>query len=58
MVIPEDPENPPSEADVIGWIRERISTYKCPRSVEFVQDLGRNTMGKINKRKLRAPYWE
>lgn len=21
-------------------------------------DLGRNTMGKINKRRLRAPYWE
>ena len=28
------------------------------RTIEFVEDLGRNTMGKINKRKLRAPYWE
>jgi len=26
--------------------------------LDFVDDLGRNTMGKINKRKLRAPYWE
>jgi long-chain acyl-CoA synthetase len=58
LVIPEDPKNPPEEAEVIAWIRERISTYKCPRSVEIVADLGRNSMGKINKRKLRAPYWE
>jgi long-chain acyl-CoA synthetase len=46
-----------SPAALIAWTRERLSHYKCPRSVDFVDDLGRNTMGKINKRKLRAPYW-
>ena len=45
-------------AAVLNWCRERLSHYKCPRSLEWVDDLGRNTMGKINKRKLRAPYWE
>jgi acyl-CoA synthetase (AMP-forming)/AMP-acid ligase II len=58
LVIPADPSAPPSEAEIIGFVRDRISSYKCPRSVEFVDDLGRNSMGKINKRKLRAPYWE
>ena len=58
LVIPVDPAAPPSEAEIIAWVRERISTYKCPRSVAFVDGLGRNSMGKINKRKLRAPYWE
>jgi len=48
----------PSEKDIIDFCRNGLSHYKCPRSVEFVSDLGRNTMGKINKRKLRAPYWE
>ena len=43
--------------EVLNWCRERLSHYKCPRSLEWVDDLGRNTMGKINKRKLRAPYW-
>jgi long-chain acyl-CoA synthetase len=57
LVIPEDPSSPPREAEILDWVRGRISTYKCPRSVDFVEDLGRNTMGKINKRKLRAPYW-
>jgi acyl-CoA synthetase (AMP-forming)/AMP-acid ligase II len=58
LVIPEDPTNPPDGAALIAWCRERLSSYKCPRSVEIVDDVGRNTMGKINKRKLRAPYWE
>jgi long-chain acyl-CoA synthetase len=42
----------------MAWCRERLSHYKCPRTVDIVDDLGRTTMGKINKRKLRAPYWE
>ncbi len=50
--------SPADAAEVIAWCRERLSHYKCPRSLEWVSDLGRNTMGKINKRKLRAPYWK
>jgi len=57
LVIPRDAGAPPSAAELIAYVRERLSHYKCPRSVDFVDDLGRNTMGKINKRKLRAPYW-
>lgn len=58
-LIIRDPAAPPVAADeLLDWCRERLSRYKCPRSAEFVDDLGRNTMGKINKRKLRAPYWE
>ncbi len=58
LVILKDPSSEPDPAEIIGYCRERLSTYKCPRTVEFVSDLGRNTMGKINKRTLRAPYWE
>ncbi|MEM7015923.1 MAG: AMP-binding protein [Pseudomonadota bacterium] len=58
LVIPTNPDNLPDPNDLIAWCRERLSHYKCPRSLEFVSDLQRNTMGKINKRKLRAPYWE
>jgi long-chain acyl-CoA synthetase len=49
---------PINAEEVLNWCRDRLSHYKCPRSLEWVDDLGRNTMGKINKRKLRAPYWE
>ncbi len=47
-----------TDAELMGFCRDQLSHYKCPRSVDFVSDLGRNTMGKINKRKLRAPYWD
>lgn len=56
LVVPRDRASAPAE-EILDFCRERLSTYKCPRSVEFVDDLGRNTMGKINKRALRAPYW-
>lgn len=44
-------------AELIEFCRARLSTFKCPRAVETVADLGRNTMGKVNRRKLRSPYW-
>ena len=56
LAIPVDEALAPGE--VLNWCRERLSHYKCPRSLDWVDDLGRNTMGKINKRKLRAPFWE
>jgi long-chain acyl-CoA synthetase len=47
----------PDERDLDAWCRERLAGFKCPRSYEFVETVGRTPMGKINKRSLRAPYW-
>ncbi len=58
LVTARDPERPPAAEELIAFAKERIAGYKCPRSVEFRDDLGRNTMGKLNKRTLRAPYWK
>ncbi len=57
LVILNDPNNAPTPAQLIAYCRENLSTYKCPKTLDYVTDLGRNTMGKINKRTLRAPYW-
>ncbi|MCH8897757.1 MAG: hypothetical protein IIC33_05635, partial [Chloroflexi bacterium] len=35
---------------------ERLSSYKRPRSVVFVDELPRNSMGKVLKRDLREQY--
>jgi acyl-CoA synthetase (AMP-forming)/AMP-acid ligase II len=43
-----------SEADLIGFCRERLAHYKCPASVAFVDALPRNPTGKILKRDLRG----
>ena len=37
--------------------RERIAHFKCPRQVDFVDELPRLPNGKIEKRRLREPYW-
>jgi fatty-acyl-CoA synthase len=47
-----------TEADLIAWCRERLAHYKCPSSIEFRDELARTATGKLQKFKLRAPYWE
>jgi len=44
-------------ADLLTWSRERLAGYKCPTSVDWIDELPRNPSGKILKRELRAPYW-
>jgi long-chain acyl-CoA synthetase len=51
------PDADPSASDLIRFCREHMAGYKCPRGVDFVNDVGRNAMGKVNKKQLRAPYW-
>jgi len=58
LVVPVDPANPPSPDELIAFCREQLAGYKCPRSVDIVETVGRTAMGKLNKRALRAPYWE
>lgn len=45
-------------ADIIRFCRERLSLHKCPRSVDFVEALPRNPMGKLLKKELRQRYWQ
>jgi fatty-acyl-CoA synthase len=46
-----------SEDELITHCRERLAHYKCPHSVEFRGELARTATGKLQKFKLRAPYW-
>ncbi|MDO9457424.1 AMP-binding protein [Nocardioides sp.] len=47
-----------SEADLISWCKEKAARYKAPTSIEFRDELARTATGKLQKFKLRAPYWE
>lgn len=40
------------------FCRERLAHYKCPSTVEFRSELPRTATGKLQKYKLRQPYWE
>jgi long-chain acyl-CoA synthetase len=56
LAIPR-PGSRVSSEQLVAWCRERLSHYKCPRRFELVADLGRTAAGKINKKRLREPYW-
>lgn len=46
-----------SEAEIIAHCKERMAGYKAPTSVEFREAIPRTATGKIQKFKLREPYW-
>ncbi len=47
-----------SEQELIDYCRDRLAHYKCPTSIETRSELARTATGKLQKYKLRAPYWE
>jgi fatty-acyl-CoA synthase len=55
VVVPTSPGTLDVDA-VIAHARERIAHFKCPRRVEFVDELPRNATGKILKRALREQF--
>ncbi|MBP8246905.1 MAG: AMP-binding protein [Phenylobacterium sp.] len=51
----------PSEAlkrEILDYAAQAVAKFKIPRSVDFVADLPRSEAGKIQRNKVRAPYWE
>jgi long-chain acyl-CoA synthetase len=48
---------PELEAELIGFCRERLAHMKCPRTVDFSDQLPRLPTGKLYKRLLRDAYW-
>ena len=41
---------------VIGHVRAVAANFKVPKAVHFVSELPRNTMGKVQKNRLREQY--
>ncbi|SHK17062.1 Acyl-CoA synthetase (AMP-forming)/AMP-acid ligase II [Pseudonocardia thermophila] len=44
--------------ELIAYSREHLASFKCPKSVEIIDELPRNPSGKVLKKDLRAKYWE
>ena len=47
-----------TEDELILYVKTKLAGYKCPKRIEFRSELARTTTGKLQKFKLRAPYWE
>ena len=48
---------PVSADDLLAHCREALASYKCPRAIEFVDELQVDPLGKVLKRELRDRYW-
>ncbi len=46
-----------TEADLIAYTKTKLAGYKCPKRIEFRTELARTATGKLQKFKLREPYW-
>jgi acyl-CoA synthetase (AMP-forming)/AMP-acid ligase II len=46
------------EADVIAYAKTKLAGFKCPKRVEFRTQLARTATGKLQKFKLREPFWK
>jgi long-chain acyl-CoA synthetase len=43
--------------DIQAFARDHLAGFKVPRSIEFVDELPRSPAGKIQRKKVRDPYW-
>jgi acyl-CoA synthetase (AMP-forming)/AMP-acid ligase II len=47
-----------TEDELIGFCRDRLASFKKPKSVEFIRELPRGGTNKILRRTLRERYWQ
>jgi len=58
FLIPKDPANPPSEAEIICFCQDKMARYKRPKAVYLISqaEMPRTASGKILHRALRERY--
>jgi acyl-CoA synthetase (AMP-forming)/AMP-acid ligase II len=49
---------PELEQELLEFVRSQLSPIKCPRSIDFREELPRHPTGKLYKRLLRDEYWK
>jgi len=52
------PSQRATEQEIIQFCKEKITHYKAPKSIDFIEALPRTGSGKIHKKGLRDKYWE
>ena len=57
QVMPDFKDSAGLEAELIAFCHEHLSHQKCPRTIDFEDELPRLPTGKLYKRILRDRYW-
>ncbi|MEP6852916.1 MAG: AMP-binding protein [bacterium] len=50
--------SPVTAVELIAHCRTGLAGYKCPKRIEFRDELARTATGKLQKFKLREPFWQ
>ena len=58
MVVLKPDATTTTNLDIINFARGKIANFKLPRTVDFIEALPRTPSGKVQKGKLREPYWQ
>ncbi|MFS0823890.1 class I adenylate-forming enzyme family protein [Bacillus sp. 1P02SD] len=56
LVVP-DPNKPPLKDDLLSYCKINLAKYKQPKEIKFVSELPLTSYGKLDKKKMREPYW-
>lgn len=56
LVVPADPEDPPSPEELTRYCRDNLAGYKCPKVFDVVETLPRTPVGKLDKRYMRTHH--
>lgn len=56
-IVTAKPGHEIDPASVIRWARDRIAGYKAPKTIDVIAEMPYNASGKIDKLRLRSPYW-
>ncbi len=56
-IVVRSPGSEVTEAELIAHCKEKAAGYKAPTSIDFVDAIPRTATGKVQKFKLRDPYW-
>jgi acyl-CoA synthetase (AMP-forming)/AMP-acid ligase II len=55
--VVKNEEQEVDEKGIINFCADKLSAYKKPSRVIFVDELPRNSLGKVTKNNLREPFW-
>ena len=57
-VVELRPGGAASADDIIALCKDQLGSVKAPKSVEFWDTLPRTPVGKVDRKAIRAPFWE
>ncbi|MGQ4600964.1 AMP-binding protein [Nocardia sp. R6R-6] len=57
-VVVTKPDATVSESELIDHVKAALGSVPTPKSIEFVDSVPVNPAGKVDKKSIRAPYWQ